>query len=1153
MNRNLFIPVAGICLMMCGCAGFDEDVPVASGTIPVNIDGGISMTRASADGFADGDAVGIYVVNYTDGNVSQGTLLDKGNQADHVRYVYSASARTWTPSQNVYYKDDKTNVDIYGYYPYSKPESVSAYPFEVEKDQSVPAEGSGLSAYEASDFLWGSAIGIAPSTDKVKITFRHRMACANVILAEGTGFEEGEFDLLEKTVLVMNTTRQATIDISTGTVTPVGEASAEGTVMKKGDDGFRAIVVPQTVGASKPLFSITLGGVPYSFSKDEDFTYPAGQMSKFTITVSRKASTGEYEFALTDTQITAWTEDRETYQGEARQYYVVDVETPGTLGAVIKADGRNPDKIKNLKVSGTINAKDFYFMRDSMAVLQAINLKEVSIAAFTHTDRNDPPDSPADVIPDEAFEEKATLAYFAFPDNITAIGERAFSSLPLFSGALVIPDKVELIGEGAFMYCDALTSLTLPNSLKEIGDRAFANCKALSCQLHLPENLKKIGPSAFYNCVNLYGTLTLPDKITEIGKDAFNSCPRFTGDLRIPESLKVLATGVFSGCSGMRGQLILHDGVEFEERDGYGSQFSGCSFTGELVLPKELTKIPGNAFGECLFSSIAELPSGLIEIGSSAFGGCWRLAGTLTFPEDMVAIGEYAFENCQMLEGIVIPANLTLLKRYAFRDCSNLNSITCKAFDPPTLLAGVFDGVPKDNFTVEVPEESVNRYQSDSKWGEFKRISAYRDFSLDCRKIRTLGASMTKEVLVRALANDSWSIESKPDWVEVTPSSGTGKTEVTVTVSELAQSSDTRTGEIVFLLNDKDYRARISVEQYGYEYADGDVVTLQTATKGKGVNIVLLGDCYDAADISSGAYLSDLEEAYGYFFDVEPYKTYKDYFNVYAVFGLSEDSGVGTVNTIRKAKFGSQYFIAEGVAPDEEICFEYACKAPIDDDIQHTLIILVPNTTEYGGITYMYSDGSAIAVCPKSGDAYPYDFRGIVQHEAGGHGFGKLADEYIFTNAFISSCSCEYKHDTYFMDFKELGWFKNLSLSGNMEEVDWSHLIFHPKYANIVDIYEGGYFHTRGVYRSEPNSCMNNNIPYFSAISRQAIVERIMDYAGETFSLEDFYSKDVLTMTGVSGTTKSAVPYGQGFMYGSGKQYAPVFMGESPDFKPRKN
>ena len=119
----------------------------------------------------------------------------------------------------------------------------------------------------------------------------------------------------------------------------------------------------------EPLFAITLGGVSYSFKKDADFSYPAGQISKFTITVNRKSTSGEYEFVLTDTEIAAWTEDSETYQGEARQYYVVNVRTPGTLGTVIKADKRSSDKIKNLKVSGTINVKDFYFMRDSMDVL----------------------------------------------------------------------------------------------------------------------------------------------------------------------------------------------------------------------------------------------------------------------------------------------------------------------------------------------------------------------------------------------------------------------------------------------------------------------------------------------------------------------------------------------------------------------------------------------------------------------------------------------------------------------------------------------------------------------------------------------------------------------------------------------------------------
>ena len=113
--------------------------------------------------------------------------------------------------------------------------------------------------------------------------------------------------------------------------------------------------------------------------------------------------------------------------------------------------------------------------------------------------------------------------------------------------------------------------------------------------------------------------------------------------------------------------------------------------------------------------------------------------------------------------------------------------------------------------------------------------------------------------------------------------------------------------------------------------------------------------------------------------------------------------------------------------------------------------------------------------------------------------------------------------------------------------------VFHPKYSNVVDIYEGGYFHTRGVYRSEPTSCMNNNIPYYSAISRQAMVERIMEYAGETFDLEEFIAKDVTT---AGPTTKSGLDLMPvETIYDNGKQHAPVYM--SPcffrSFRCRKN
>ena len=358
-----------------------------------------------------------------------------------------------------------------------------------------------------------------------------------------------------------------------------------------------------------------------------------------------------------------------------------------------------------------------------------------------------------------------------------------------------------------------------------------------------------------------------------------------------------------------------------------------------------------------------------------------------------------------------------------------------------------------------------------------------------------------------------------------------------------------RAGEIVFLLENKDYTSNIKVEQYDYEYSDGDVIPDKpTATTGAGVNIVFMGDCFDARDIATGKYLDGINEAIEHFFDIEPYKSYREYFNIYTIVGMSLDSGMGTVNTIREAKFGSQYTIKAGIAPNEEITFEYACLAETVDknNINQTLVVMIENTQDYGGICYMWSDGSAIALCPMSADAYPYDFRGIVQHEAGGHGFGKLGDEYIYANSFISVCNCPEKHVHEFNIAKSYGWYDNLSLSGNMNEVPWSHLIFHKDYSNVVDMYEGGFYHNRGVYRSETTSCMNNNIPYFSAISRQSIVERIMEYAGQEFSLVDFYAKDVKTASSSRGAqspwSRTEVPN----YAGASKQHAPKIMSGKP-------
>lgn len=1167
--------------MLTSCLSEPDFEPAPQGGIPINLDGSINQipTKVNAQGFEDGDGLGLYAVNYENENTTAGTLKDEGNQVDHVKYIFDEKNWKWTPARPVYYKDINTNVDLYAFYPFAEPSSVSAYNFEVQKDQSTARSNGKLAGYEASDFLWGKTENVVPTESAIKVKLNHMMAGVHVILQEGTGFEEaGDFALIDKKVLVTNTTRKASIDLSNGQVTPIGGAQATGIVMAPQSDGsFRAIVVPQTVEAGASLFSITVEGNTYTFAKDAAYEYVTGKLSQFTIIINRKLPSGEYELVLDDTQIIDWKEDINTHEGEARQYYCVHCEEPGTLGRLIKADKKNPDKIKNLKVSGKISDEDFYFMRDSMAILEAVNLKESKVVEVGYRSEiwGTLPDGSwgvtgytevkSDVIPDNAFANKKTLYYFTFPEKITEICGNAFNNSSL-SGPLVIPDEVYTIGGSAFSYTN-ISLLTLPTGLETIGGDAFGFCKSLSGSLVLPENLKSIGGYAFRNC-SFTGQLILPESLIFIGEGAFWDSGHFTGNLRIPSNVKEIPDWAFYTDS-FSGSLYLNNVTKIGS-----NAFGACNFTGELVIPEGVTEIPKSCFGTRdashyggnLFSSVY-FPSTLKIIKEDAFIMCWRLQNRIVFPEGLVSIEQQAFQGCSQIQGIDLPETLQTIQQNAFNGCYNINSITSNSVEPPIIQTGAFNGVPKDNFTVEVPENAVSKYKADPQWGEFRRISAHHDFSISRPLAMSLNAETSKTYILRAPANHEWSIESKPDWITVTPSSGTGKTEVTVTFAEMAPSDvssfeteytnewgntsysyhNGRGGEIVFLLNDKDYRSRMTVEQYDYEYGDGDVLTLHEATKGNGVNLVFLADCYDAKDIATGNYLKDVQEAYGYYFDVEPYKTYKEYFNVYTVFGESDDSGMGTVNTIRDAKFGSQYSL-EGISPNFETCYEYAAKADANIIPGQTLIVMVENTTEYGGICYMWGDGSAVACCPKSADAYPYDFRGIVQHEAGGHGFGKLADEYIYHNAFIQSCDCSCcEHLDGLLGGKALGWYRNLEITGDVHEVGWSHMIFHPQYSNVVDVYEGGYFHTRGVYRSEPTSCMNNNIPYYSAISRQAIVERIMDYAGEEFVLEDFYAKDSDEFG--STTTKAfidAMPVAP--MYDNGKQFAPKYMGAKPDF-----
>ncbi len=601
-----------------------------------------------------------------------------------------------------------------------------------------------------------------------------------------------------------------------------------------------------------------------------------------------------------------------------------------------------------------------------------------------------------------------------------------------------------------------------------------------------------------------------------------------TGDVRIPQGVKRI-----NGIGGKPTSIYIPEGVE----EVYN--LNAPSLKGDIHLPSTVRKIGG--FGGSGISHI-NIPEGVEILEYGVFEHCKYLQDTVTIPSTVIQIKERAFAGCEKLTAVILPAGLQGILSEAFADCRSLDYVRCLGTEPPALDPSAFNGVEKNNFTLVVPDGAVDAYRNAPGWCEFKRISSYRNFVCRPMFAHLLNKSNTRTVILNADGN--WKITHCPDWAHPSVTSGYKKTELTVTIDRLERGAGNRNDSIIFTLTDKvDEEGKpitcyYSIKQYDSEYDEDSQLQLQQATKGKGINIVFIGDGYDAEDIASGQCLTDYQEGMEYFFAVEPYKTYKDYFNVYAQFPLSYESGVcSNVNIWRDTKFDTTYGKRDGrLWVDFDAMMAYVLNdveggAITGENVNEGLIISIINSDVYEGLTSLWSSGAAIAAVPHSRFDYPNDYRGLIQHEAGGHGFAKLGDEYIYHRDYIQKCVCICcGHVDALQTDHMLGWARNLSLTGKYKDIEWTHLIFDDRYQDIVDIYEGGYFHGQGVYRSEVNSCMNNNVPYFSTWSRQIAVERIKAIAGEPFDFEEFVANDsrewgdkFLTRSGGNGDATSAM------------------------------
>ncbi len=335
-------------------------------------------------------------------------------------------------------------------------------------------------------------------------------------------------------------------------------------------------------------------------------------------------------------------------------------------------------------------------------------------------------------------------------------------------------------------------------------------------------------------------------------------------------------------------------------------------------------------------------------------------------------------------------------------------------------------------------------------------------------------------------------------------------------------SKDPRTGALFLVMKDKQgnplnldtlfiYQAGMDDGYHSTDYSsDGKVELLNKATEGKGIPIVLMGDGFVDEDIASGHYARTMNQAMENIFSEEPMKSLRDYFNVYQVTAVSYSNRFeGTASTV----FGTiPDHQTMGIDVDKNQVMSYVKKVENIDSV-HTLAVVILNQNINKGVTYMVGNSKrtdysfAIALTPVIDSLKSEMFRSVLVHEAVGHGFAKLADEYVRSTE-GSATDEDIKH------LKELqtkyGWYLNVDSEKDSTKVLWTKFIYDSEFANEkIGTYEGGYTFYKGIYRPSEESMMRSNNAPFNAPSRQAIYNRVMKLGlDKTATYEEFVAFD---------------------------------------------
>ena len=288
--------------------------------------------------------------------------------------------------------------------------------------------------------------------------------------------------------------------------------------------------------------------------------------------------------------------------------------------------------------------------------------------------------------------------------TVTAIGVSAFGSFStrINVSSVFIPATVRSIGSHAFIYCDALTTVTfaegsqlksigsnafwgsehlypkfkeikIPDSVETIGNGAFRHCQNLE-RITLPSALQTLSNGTFYGCAAL-SEVTFPASLKTIEKSAFGYC-RNLSEVKLPASLTTIQSYVFNGCSALK--TVFYDGSLAQWNHITANKDADNDADKDVLGYSCPSLVTGDYTAQ--FISVKDDPFAYPPPKTVTITKYTGTESTVILPSTISSwpvtkIGEDALKDNTTITSVTIPASVTEIGSNAFAGCTNLTSV----------------------------------------------------------------------------------------------------------------------------------------------------------------------------------------------------------------------------------------------------------------------------------------------------------------------------------------------------------------------------------------------------------------------------------------------------------------------------------------------